>query len=83
MRQRLSHFAVEQRESSRHSSSNTNNSIIVINNRYFMECLLRTRHRLKCFWNKPKKCYHYVAITDEEIEAREVKKPAQRHTASR
>lgn len=49
MRQRLSHFAIEQRESSHRSTSSSNNSIIIINSRYFIECLLWTRHCLKCF----------------------------------
>lgn len=35
------------------------------------------------FWNKPKRCYHYVDFADEDIEAREVKKAAQRHRPSR
>lgn len=35
------------------------------------------------FYNKLKKCYHPVDFTNEEIDTREVKKPGQRHTASR
>ena len=32
------------------------------------------------FCNKPRKRYHCVNFTDEELEARQIKKPAQRHT---
>lgn len=42
--QRLSHFAVKQRE----SSSSSKNNIFDFNNRYFIECLLWARRCLKC-----------------------------------